>query len=499
MTQPRIAREELAEEARRLLASLDEGEMAATAYDTAWVARVPDPILADRPLYLAAYDWVLRNQHSDGSWGSDLPFAHDRVISTLAALITLVSSSYRRPESELAARRAVVYLNVQRLDLRNDPAETVGFELLLPEMVREAQALRLSLPYDDWRFIDTIKEDKLRRIPPIAVYGGPTPLTHSFEYLGDRLLPSIASRCRFDDGSYGISPSSTAYVHLQAPEPETARYLDRVASVLTDGGVPYVHPFDIFETAWVLYLLGPLVEGTPEERALTERLWQDWTPLGVSWTRESSVTDVDDTAVLLLLFTRARKQIDTDIFQLFETADYFQTYIFERNPSVTSNAHVLSVLRAYPSTPERRRMIVKIVHYLTQSVTDGGYWDDKWHASPYYATNEVIAALAGLNDNLVRRAIEWVQATQHENGAWGQGEGTAEETAWALLSLASASETDAVLRAVTATSVERGAAYLREHLDDGPPPALWIGKSLYTPPNIVKAIFLRTLYESQPA
>jgi hypothetical protein len=108
MTQSRIARDELVEEARRLLASLRDGEMSATAYDTAWVARVPDPILPDRPLYPAAYDWVLRNQHPDGSWGSAVPFPHDRVISTLAALITLVSSNYRRAESELATRRAVV-------------------------------------------------------------------------------------------------------------------------------------------------------------------------------------------------------------------------------------------------------------------------------------------------------------------------------------------------------------------------------------------------------
>src|SRR3954454_4043885 len=99
MSQPRIAREELVEEARRLLGSLDEGQMSATAYDTAWVARVPGPSQAAEPLFPAAYDWLLRNQHSDGSWGAEIAFPHDRVISTLAALLALDSSGYRRDES----------------------------------------------------------------------------------------------------------------------------------------------------------------------------------------------------------------------------------------------------------------------------------------------------------------------------------------------------------------------------------------------------------------
>src|SRR4051794_16801997 len=191
--------------------------MSSTAYDTAWIARVPSHGSSENPMFTAAYDWLLQHQHPNGSWGAEIPFAHDRVISTLAALVTVSGSSYRRPESELAARRAVVYLNVERPDLSHDPAETVGFELLLPELTRQTKAMGLSLPYDDWAFVDRIKEDKLRRIPPIAVYNGPTPLTHSFEYLGDRLVPQLAGRCRFADGSYGISPSSTVFVHLKAP------------------------------------------------------------------------------------------------------------------------------------------------------------------------------------------------------------------------------------------------------------------------------------------
>src|SRR5207245_1597027 len=110
--------------------------------------------------------------------------------------------------------------------------------------------------------------------------------------------------------------------------------------------------------------------------SLIDGLSKAWTPMGVSWTKESSVTDVDDTAVLVSILLRAGTPRDTAIFELFETPEYFQTYIFERNPSVTSNAHVLSAIRAFPSTPERRRMIVKIGYYLGQAMVDGQYWED---------------------------------------------------------------------------------------------------------------------------
>ena len=142
-------------------------------------------------------------------------------------------------------------------------------------------------------------------------------------------------------------------------------------------------------------------------------------------------------------------------------------------------------------------MIVKIVHYLTQSATKAGYWDDKWHASPYYATHETIVALAGLNDHIVRAAIQWILDEQHENGSWGQGSGTVEESAWALDALAVAGESDPGLGVVLADAIQRGASYVADRVDDRDYPALWIGKSLYTPPLIVRAIIISALYRAR--
>jgi hypothetical protein len=73
--------------------------------------------------------------------------------------------------------------------------------------------------------------------------------------------------------------------------------------------------------------------------------------------------------------------VPTATFELFEAEDFFYTYAFERNQSVTTNAHVLRVVRDLSPSPEHRRMIVKAVHYLGRSAA-GAFWQDKWHVSP---------------------------------------------------------------------------------------------------------------------
>ncbi len=490
MREFQIPEDVLTEEARRLLGSVGEGEMSACAYDTAWVARVSEPENPDVPLFPAAYEWLLQHQDADGSWGAEIRFAHDRVVCTLAALLTVATGSYRRQESEVAARRAIVYLNQAKLSLRDDAAETVGFELLLPELVRQAQALGISLPYHDWQFVDELKADKLKRIPPIAVYGGPTTLTHSLEYLGDGLVAALVSRSQGPNGSYGASPSATAYVHVRAPEEETLAYLNSIPNAALGGGVPDVYPINVFETAWVLQSLMPLQAKIPEYADAARALLGYWTPQGVSFTDSGMVSDADDSAVTVAVLQAQGLPTSPEVFELFEGDEYFFCFPFERNQSVRANAGVLEALKLFPSTPSRRRMILKLVHYLREAREDDTYWIDKWHASPFYATSRVITALSGLDNQLVRSAVQWVLGQQHETGAWGFGDGTAEETAYAVEALVGGTSADPALSQIVATAIDSGVSFLADEFHAGERPSLWVGKGLYTPRKVVEAAII---------
>jgi len=76
-----------------LLKQLGPGKMSATAYDTAWVARLGG---IDADLSNRALEWLNENQLPDGSWGAPAPYYyHDRVISTLAAMIALTHRGRR--------------------------------------------------------------------------------------------------------------------------------------------------------------------------------------------------------------------------------------------------------------------------------------------------------------------------------------------------------------------------------------------------------------------
>ncbi|MFD2350734.1 prenyltransferase/squalene oxidase repeat-containing protein [Nonomuraea ferruginea] len=52
-----------------------------------------------------------------------------------------------------------------------------------------------------------------------------------------------------------------------------------------------------------------------------------------------------------------------------------------------------------------------------------GSWDDRWHASPYYATLGCALALGEFggpeHTGAVLRAREWVLASQRDDGSWG--------------------------------------------------------------------------------
>lgn len=497
MSGPLNPPEELEEEARRLLDALGEGSMSESAYDTAWVARVPSPSSAGEPIFPQCYDWLLRNQRPDGAWGAEIPFAHDRVICTLAALVTLASSSYRREESEPAARRAIVYLNTERPNLRDDPAETVGFELLLPELARQAKELRLSLPYDDWKFVEDIRADKLNRIPPIAIYGGPTSLTHSLEYLGDRLVPSLVHRCQGSNGSYGASPSATAFVELRAHEGWAQSYLRRVVSISPTGGVISAYPITIFEMAWALQSLWPFRESIPAYHSCVQRLAQYWTPQGVGFTETAMVSDADDTAMALWVLRKNGIPVDSEVLELFEGEECFFCYPFERNQSVAANAGILEALKLYESTPDRRRMTLKLVHYLRNARVEGRYWLDKWHVSPMYATARAIRALTGLDNATVRAAVEWLLQKQNEDGSWGLQGGTPEETAYGLEGLLAARDADPALRADVDPAANSARSYLMESLSMDGQPALWIEKSLYTPHHVARAAIVGALARAE--
>src|SRR5438105_3378636 len=105
--------------------------IAGTAYDTAWLAGVPALTGRTASHFPAALDWLVEHQWPDGSWGGAVRYEHDRILCTLAALAPLATFGHNA-RAWACVQRGVRYLWQHGHLLAGEPAELVGFELLLP-------------------------------------------------------------------------------------------------------------------------------------------------------------------------------------------------------------------------------------------------------------------------------------------------------------------------------------------------------------------------------
>ena len=191
--------------------------------------------------------------------------------------------------------------------------------------------------------------------------------------------------------------------------------------------------------------------------------------------------DIDDTAVAILVLARAQSdspngRIDVPLQRAIEWVLAMQSDnggwgAFDRNnhteiitkipfcdfgevldpPSADVTAHVVEALAhaGYKKTDSRVR---SAINYLWEEQEPAGCWFGRWGVNYIYGTAAVLPALAAAGEDMqqerVIRAVDWLLAHQNSDGSWGEtcasymdlslagkGEGTASQTAWAMMAL----------------------------------------------------------------
>jgi halimadienyl-diphosphate synthase len=497
------------------------GDISPSGYETAWVAMVRDPRRPEQLAFPESLEWLLRSQQRDGGWQGRLPHS---MLPTLAARLALAKAPRQTLRVRRAGDRAEKYLGrmLPRWDLSSYDSPLIEF--LLPVLIDELAALGVPTVAPQLSALGDRRIQKLKRLPLELLYSGRSNLIHGLEGLSSVLDYNQLRRVQSPNGGYGNSPSATASVLIYGPgwDSRAAGWLRRLVERGfggTRGAMPSSHPADTFEVAWVLHFLQQAGQRLDPKRIQTHRLLIDWlqeclADEGASFARSLGLpADVDDTAMVLAVLQRCGVPLPLDRLWHFETPHHFVSYAGERISSTTANAHVLEALLSARPLPRKGRDQIlrhtratrKLVDYLSDQRDPRGYWLDKWHLSPYYATLSCVLALARAPLPPVRQelsvTLDWLLETQDGGGGWCRGAATAEETAYALLALRALEKVlpfhrpesrrqarESGRRWLGALGRSEGVAHAFTAA-----PALWIDKSTYAPARVIRAAILAAL------
>lgn len=488
--------------------------------------------------------YLLAHQRPDGSWGAPDGYGLVPTLSATDALLGLDPAD--GPRGVAAAARAGLAALRTLLSRPVTLPDMPAADLIVPALIERVNAHGAADPLPLPAGMDA---GRLGRVRQVVASGAPLPqkLLHALEVAGATVTGTVRPT---PIGTVGASPAATAAWMTTAQttavppvgawdggspgsagnggspggardggspsgawdggtsgavrvaEAELARgHLEAVVARY-GGPVPVGLPITVFERGWVLSWLaraGVPAQVPPEMTAdLRAAIGPAGTPAG-----SGLPADADTTSVALYALALLGLPCEPDSLLAFDTGTHFCTWQGEDGFSVSVNAHALDALGAYAAArPDRAEayapLVARQAALLAERQRPDGCWDDRWHASPYYATLSCALALGEFggpgHTEPVRRAREWVLSTQRPDGSWGRWAGTAEETAYALQTLLLPVDLDG---GGDMEAVRQGYAFLRQVADMYDYPALWHDKDLYAPIAVVRAAILAALHLAQ--
>ena len=383
--------------ARELKTEHGVSSMSSAIYDTAWVSLV-SRFIEGQPTWTfpESFHYILHAQLPDGGWEA-YNTGCDGILNTAAALLALkehdVNSNYRGCSIDVNLKGRIERASdalQQRLDKWSiDSNLPVGFEILLPAILRllEEHELRYSFPH--CQALMQTEKQKLSKFRPEILYAPmTTTLVHSLEgFIGkvdfDKLGHHVVR------GSMMNSPSSTAayLIHSSTYNLECEDYLkDAIAfgEGLGRGSVPSAFPSTTFEVSWVLATLleagfnpGEVDQGHCS--TITTYLADELSVgKGITGFSPGVMSDADDTALSIESLLLSGISIDpAEMIKTFGKTSHFITYAHERDPSISANCNILIALLTSENCQIYMDQIAIALNFLIDK-WNGRCFADKW-------------------------------------------------------------------------------------------------------------------------
>nr|QIQ53211.1 terpene synthase [Stellera chamaejasme] len=224
-----------------------------SAYDTAWLAMIPDPGRPGQPAFRGCLDWVVRNQMDGGFWGGSdghgLPTI-ESLTATLACLVAL--TKWNTGKDNIQRGLAFLEANTEKLLVgMNNGSYPRWFAIVFPGMIELARKIGLNLPaaFSDHLLIDVfntrrqiLETEELvgDHCPPLLSYLEALP---SCYFIGNRNSTIIRNEVAKAGGASYQSPSATAQAFILTGDDKCLRFLQDLVQTCPNG-VPQTYPMD---------------------------------------------------------------------------------------------------------------------------------------------------------------------------------------------------------------------------------------------------------------
>ncbi|KAA8519834.1 hypothetical protein F0562_014076 [Nyssa sinensis] len=222
-----------------------------SAYDTAFLAMIPNPNQPDLPMFKCCLDWILNTQKEEWFWGESTDDGRPTIDSfpaTLACMIAL--KTWNTGVKNIKKGLAFIHANLEMLLEKYGSCPCPRwFAIVFPAMVELAEATGLDLLFHDklngllanvlferqciLEREELVDEDNY---PPLLAYLEALPSTYDIKQ--EDMLMHLT-----EDGSLFQSPSATAHAYMVTGNRKCMDYLVHLVQKCPHG-VPSIYPMD---------------------------------------------------------------------------------------------------------------------------------------------------------------------------------------------------------------------------------------------------------------
>uniref|UniRef100_A0A2N9HUN3 Uncharacterized protein n=1 Tax=Fagus sylvatica TaxID=28930 RepID=A0A2N9HUN3_FAGSY len=217
-----------------------------SAYDTAWLAMIPDPHQPSQPMFKNCLDWVLNNQKEEGFWGEC--DAHGMpTIECLPATLACIVALKKWNVGTIFVEKGMEFIHANTKKLLGETKNHCPrwFAIIFPGMVELAHTVGVELVFSNRENL----VDKYQN-PPLLSYLEALPAYYDIDQ--DDIIKHLSN-----DGSLFQSPSATASAFMVTGNKKSMAYLLSLVQ-RCDNGVPPTYPMDeeIIKLCMMNQLLG---------------------------------------------------------------------------------------------------------------------------------------------------------------------------------------------------------------------------------------------------